>query len=59
MTATPCGTLLAVIELGGYPNFLPLYRNLSFEPVIERSVRKALAALKRIAPAAVVAGFNF
>lgn len=51
--------LLAVIELGGYPNFAPLYQRLGFDVATERSVRKALAFIKHHPPAVIVAEFNF
>lgn len=51
--------LLAVIELGGYPDFAPLYESLGFTVHVETSVRNAIRKLKLIAPAAVVAEFNF
>jgi AmiR/NasT family two-component response regulator len=53
------GTLLAIVEIGAYPNFAPLYQKAGYEVVIERSMRKALAALKKLRPAMVVAEFNF
>lgn len=53
------GTLLAIIEIGAYPNFAPLYEKAGFHVVIERSVRKALAQLRKLKPAVVVAEFNF
>jgi len=59
MTGAARGLLLAVIEYGGYPNFAPLYQNLGFTVRIERSVRKALAAIREAIPAAIVAEFNF
>lgn len=51
--------LLSIIELGGYPNFTPLYERLGCQVVIERSMRKALAAVRRHRPRVVVAEFNF
>jgi hypothetical protein len=51
--------LLAVIELGGYPNFTPLYESFGFTVHVETSVRNAVRRLKLIAPVAVVAEFNF
>jgi hypothetical protein len=51
--------LLAIMELGGYPNFTPLYQHLGCEVVIENSMRKALALMKRRQPVIVVAEFNF
>jgi hypothetical protein len=58
MTATQ-GTLLAIIEIGAYPNFAPLYQKLGYEVVVERSMRKAMAALKKLKPAVIVAEFNY
>jgi hypothetical protein len=52
-------TLLSIIELGGYPNFVPLYEQNGFHVVSERSVRKAISQLKKITPAVIVAEFNF
>lgn len=52
-------TLLAIVELGGYPNFLPLYRRLGFTAEVVASQRKAQAALKRGLPAVIVAEYNF
>jgi len=51
--------LLAVIELGGYPNFRRLYESLGFTVHVETSVRNALRAMKKIEPAVIVAEFNF
>jgi len=53
------GTLLAIIEIGAYPNFAPLYEKVGYRVVVERSVRKALAQLRQLRPAVVVAEFNF
>ena len=51
--------LLAVIELGGYPNFVPLYESLGFEVTMVSSVRNAIRTIKKIKPQVVVAEFNF
>ena len=51
--------LLGIIELGGYPNFMPLYRRLGFEAELVGSQRKAQAALKRSLPDVIVAEYNF
>lgn len=51
--------LLSIIELGGYPNFTPLYEQAGYSVVVERSMRKALAFLKKTHPAVIVAEFNF
>ena len=59
MSNVECPTLLAIIEQGGYPNFTPLYEQAGYQVVIERSMRKALAFLKKYSPAVIVAEFNF
>jgi hypothetical protein len=51
--------LLAIIELGGYPNLLGLYRRLGFAAEVVASQRKAQAYLKGQIPAVIVAEFNF
>ncbi|MEW7980626.1 MAG: hypothetical protein G8D28_00940 [gamma proteobacterium symbiont of Phacoides pectinatus] len=51
--------LLSIVELGGYPDFAPLYRALGYVPVKVHSMRKAQAWLKRNQPAVVVAEFHF
>lgn len=51
--------LLAIIELGGYPDFAPLYRELGFAIEICTSMRKALASIKRQPPDVIVCEFNF
>jgi hypothetical protein len=51
--------LLAIIELGGYPNLMPLYRRLGFDAAVVNSQRKAQAALKRRMPDLIVAEYNF
>ena len=51
--------LLCIIELGGYPNFGPLYEQNGYQVIAERSVRKALGQLKKITPEVIVAEFNF
>jgi hypothetical protein len=56
---SPKPLLLAIIELGGYPNFTPIYESAGYEVLSVYSVRKALSELKRIQPAVVVAEFNY
>ena len=53
------GALLAIIEIGAYPNFAPLYEKHGYAVTIERSVRKALSTLKKLKPAVIVAEFNY
>jgi DNA-binding NarL/FixJ family response regulator len=50
--------LLSVIEIGGYPNFTPLYQKAGYEVLVETRMRKALAAIKKARPRVVVAEFN-
>lgn len=57
MTKKPI--LLSVIELGGYPNFAPIYEAAGYDVVSAVSVRRALGAIKQRAPDAIVAEFNF
>jgi hypothetical protein len=56
---SPGKLLLSIIELGGYPNFAPLYRELGYEVVVETRMRKAIGFLKRRTPDVIVAEFNF
>lgn len=55
----PAPRLLAILELGGYPNLTPLYKALGFEVELVSSQRKAQAVLKRHIPDVVVAEYNF
>jgi len=60
MTASkPEKLLLSIIELGGYPDFAPLYRELGYEVAIETRMRKAIGFLKKREPDVIVAEFNF
>lgn len=51
--------LLSIIELGGYPDFTPLYRRAGYQVESAASVRKALGLLKKLSPDVIVAEFNF
>jgi DNA-binding NtrC family response regulator len=51
--------LLAIVELGGYPNLAPLYKRLGLETEVVSSQRKAQAYLKKQVPDLVVAEYNF
>lgn len=51
--------LLAVIEIGGYPDFRPVYEQAGFEVFVESKMRKAMSFIKKNKPALVVAEFNF
>ena len=51
--------LLAIVELGGYPNFGELYAARGYRPTVVQSMRKALGALKKAPPDVIVAEFNY
>ena len=51
--------LLSIIEIGGYPDFSPLYKQKGFAVEQVDSMRKATKLLKKMQPAIVVAEFNF
>ena len=51
--------LLAIVELGGYPDFRPLYQRNGFSVTIVHNMRKAIACLKKEKPRVVVAEFNY
>jgi hypothetical protein len=55
----PRPVLLSVIEIGGYPNFTPLYRQAGFEVLVETRMRKAMSTIKKTKPRVIVAEFNF
>lgn len=50
--------LLAIVELGGYPNLLPLYQSLGYQVDVVSSQRKARGYLKKTVPDVVVAEYN-
>ena len=51
--------LLSIVELGGYPNFTPLYEEFGYAVAVENSMRKAIGFLKKTKPAVIVAEFNY
>lgn len=51
--------LLSIIELGGYPDFKPLYQSQGYDVIVESSMRKAFAVLKKNQIDVVVAEFNY
>jgi DNA-binding NtrC family response regulator len=55
----PAGKLLAIIELGGYPNFTPLYEKAGYEVVIANSMRKALSLIRTHQPEVIITEFNY
>jgi DNA-binding NtrC family response regulator len=52
-------SLLAIIELGGYPNLIPLYQRLGFDVEVVNSQRKARTLLKKRRPDVIVAEYIF
>ena len=51
--------LLSIIEIGGYPDFTPLYEAAGYQVVQTDSVRKAVKLIRQHKPAVMVAEFNF
>ncbi len=51
--------MLSIVELGGYPDFRDLYRQHGYEVIVESSMRKALAILKKKKVHVIVAEFNY
>lgn len=51
--------LVQVVELGGYPNFIPLYQRLGYRVETVNTGRKAISTLKKLRPDAVVTEFNY
>jgi hypothetical protein len=51
--------LLSIVEIGGYPNFIPVYQRHGYKVETLNSMRKAIGWLKRQCPGVIVAEFNF
>ncbi len=51
--------LLAISEIGGYPNFTPLYEKHGYKVQLETKIRKVLKGLKKNVPNVIVAEFNY
>ncbi len=51
--------LVQVVELGGYPNFIPLYQRLGYRVETVNTGRKAIGTLKKLRPEVVVTEFNY
>ena len=51
--------VLSIVEMGGYPDFTPLYRRAGYQPEKVHSMRKAQAWLKKHKAALVVTEFHF
>ena len=52
-------TLLSIVELGGYPDFKPLYEKAGYQVISTDSVRKAVKLIRNHKPAVIVSEFNF
>ncbi len=52
-------TLLAIRELGGYPDFSAIYQQAGYQVQTATSMRKALRMIKQQCPDVIVAEFNF
>jgi len=50
--------LLSIVELGGYPNLVPLYQSLGYTVDVVNSQRKARSYLKKTVPDVIVAEYN-
>ena len=51
--------LLAIIELGGYPNLISLYQRLGYAVEVVNTQRKASNYLKKQQPDVIVAEYNY
>ena len=51
--------LLAIVELGGYPNFTRLYQSCGYDVTMEHSMRKAMNIVRKVVPDTIVAEFNY
>ena len=47
------------MELGGYPNFTPIYEAAGYQVLMASSMRKALSLVKKHRPELIVAEFNY
>jgi len=51
--------LLSIVELGGYPDFSPIYQRCGYSVETVRQMRKAMSRMKKLRPGVIVAEFNF
>lgn len=51
--------LLSIIEVGGYQNLEPLYRELGYRVETVHQMRKAMSLVKKLRPQAIVTEFNY
>lgn len=56
---THAAPLLAIVELGGYPDFRHHYTQAGFEPLVVHTLRKALTLLRTTRPHIVIAEFIY
>lgn len=59
ITGQDQGVLLVITELGGYPDFTPIYQRHGFKVEKVTSMRNATRLMKKITPRVIVAEFNF
>lgn len=59
ITGQDQGLLLAITELGGYPDFTPIYQRHGFKVEKATSVRNAVRQMKKCTPRVIVAEFNY
>ena len=59
VSTQPKGELLAIVELGGYPDFSPVYKQAGYLVETSNSMRNAIRTLKKLRPSVIVAEFNF
>jgi len=50
--------LLIIMELGGYPDFRPLYQQLGYDVTVMNNMRKVISTLKKQSFKTIVAEFN-
>ncbi len=51
--------LLSIVEIGGYPDFTPLYESFGYQVIKTESIRKAVKLIRQYKPTVMVAEFNF
>ena len=59
ITGQDQGLLLAITEVGGYPDFTPIYQRHGFKVEKASSVRNAVRQMKKSTPRVIVAEFNY
>ncbi|MCW8826511.1 MAG: hypothetical protein OQK78_08810 [Gammaproteobacteria bacterium] len=51
--------LIEFVELGGYPDLSPIYKELGYEVETPYTARKAVSAIKKRKPDVIVGEFNY